>query len=126
MNVLNELIESAQKQSDLAAVWLYGSRARGDNHESSDYDLAVAYIDWLENPLERRLRPELQSHTWQDLLALPEGAISVVDLAIVPVPLGMSILLEGKLLLDKLPDIRMVQESRIMSRWEHDYLFHQS
>lgn len=125
MDVLNKLIQSAKEQADLAAVWLYGSRARGDNHQFSDYDLAVAYVSWLDDPLERRLRPELQSQAWQDLLALPEGAVSVVDLAIAPIPLGMSILLEGKLLLDKLADIRMVQESRIMSRWEHDYLYHQ-
>lgn len=124
MAVLDAIIERAQTQSDIAAIWLYGSRARGDNHDASDYDLAVAYTNWLEDPIERRLRPELQEQTWQDLLGLPGGVISVVDLAIVPIPLGMSILLEGKILLDRLPQIRMVQESRITGRWEHDYLFH--
>lgn len=120
-DVLDRLVALADKQQDIAALWLYGSRARDDQHEASDYDLAVAFTDWITDPLERRLRPELLAMQWQEALQLPEGCISLVDLAICPIPLGWSILSEGKLLLDHQPQIRMTQESRIMSRWELDY-----
>ncbi|HSP56794.1 MAG TPA: nucleotidyltransferase domain-containing protein [Halomonas sp.] len=119
--VLAELITLAEAHEDIAALWLYGSRARGDHGTDSDYDLAVAFTDWLISPLERRLRPELLALDWQRQLGLPEGKIGVVDLAICPVPLGWSILSEGRLLLDRQPQLRMTQESRIMSRWELDY-----
>ncbi|PXX99227.1 type VII toxin-antitoxin system MntA family adenylyltransferase antitoxin [Halomonas sp. LBP4] len=119
--VLAELVALAGSCDDIAALWLYGSRARGDDGVDSDYDLAVAFTDWITNPLERRLRPELLALDWQRELGLREGKISVVDLAICPIPLGWSILSEGQLLLDRHPQLRMTQESRIMSRWELDY-----
>src|SRR5690554_6416785 len=40
---LEAIISLARRRDDLAAVWLYGSRARGDHHPESDFDLAVAY-----------------------------------------------------------------------------------
>ncbi|WP_346299043.1 nucleotidyltransferase domain-containing protein [Halomonas sp. BM-2019] len=118
---MTRLISLADQHDDLAALWLYGSRARGDHHGASDYDLAVAFADWLPDALERRLRPELLAMSWREALGLGETSLSVVDLAICPVPLGWSILNEGRLLVDRLPQIRMTQESRIMSRWELDY-----
>ncbi|KAA0014580.1 nucleotidyltransferase domain-containing protein [Billgrantia pellis] len=122
--VLERLISLARERDDLAALWLYGSRARGDHGEQSDYDLAVAFTDWLKSPLERRLRPELLALDWQRELGLPDGKLSVVDLANCPIPLGWSILEQGRLLLDQHPQLRMTQEARIMSRWEQDYYHH--
>lgn len=119
--VIVRLLEIAGQHDDLAALWLYGSRARGDHHPASDYDLAVAFTTWLEDPLERRLRPELLAMEWQRALGLEEGRLSIVDMAICPIPLGWSILSEGRRLLDRHPQLRMTQESRIMSRWELDY-----
>ena len=119
--VLAKLLTLARAREDIAALWLYGSRARGDHGINSDYDLAVAFTDWITDPLERRLRPELLAMDWQRELGLSEGEISVVDLAICPIPLGWSILSEGQRLLDHHPQLRMTQESRIMSRWELDY-----
>ncbi len=123
-DVLERLISLARERDDLAALWLYGSRARGDHGEQSDYDLAVAFTDWLKSPLERRLRPELLALDWQRELGLPDGKLSVVDLANCPIPLGWSILEQGRLLLDQHPQLRMTQEARIMSRWEQDYYHH--
>ena len=112
----------AMVQEEIAALWLYGSRARGEHHDASDFDLAVAFTTWLNDPLERRLRPELLALEWQQALGMSEDMLSVVDLAIAPIPLGWSILDQGRLLLDRHPQIRMRQESRILSRWEIDYL----
>jgi len=124
-----ELIEQIQKlaleEDKLAALWLYGSRARGDNHATSDYDLAAGFTDWLEDPIERRLRPELLAESWIAELDLPEKALSLVDIGLAPIPLGIAILSEGKLLVDRHPQIRLTLESRILSRWELDYQHHQ-
>lgn len=120
--LVGQLIGLAKQRQEIAALWLYGSRARGDHHPGSDYDLAVAFTDWIPDALERRLRPELLAMDWQEALGLPDGRLSVVDLATCPIPLGWSILSEGQLLLDQHPQARMTHESRIFSRWELDYL----
>lgn len=125
MDIHHKLCSIADRQDDIAALWLYGSRARGEHHEGSDYDLAVAFADWVDDPLERRLRPELLAEQWRTELGFPEGMLSVVDMAIVPVPLGLAVLADGRLLLDKHPQIRLRQESRILSRWELDYAYQQ-
>jgi len=85
----------------------------------------VVFINRIADRLERRLRPELLALEWQEVLQLPEGQLSVVDLSSCPVPLGWSILSEGSLLADKEPGARMRAESRIYSMWEIDYLHNQ-
>lgn len=121
-DTLDAIRHLAMVRDDIAALWLYGSRARGEHHDASDFDLAVAFTTWLNDPLERRLRPELLALEWQQALGMSEDMLSVVDLAIAPIPLGWSILDQGRLLVDRHPQIRMRQESRILSRWEIDYL----
>lgn len=122
MDQLAKITELARQRSDIAALWLYGSRARGDHHAASDYDLAVVFTHWEPDALTRRLRPEEVALEWQHRLAMPEGSISVVDLAIAPVPLGWNVLSQGKLLLDLSPSHRMQTEQRIYSMWELDYV----
>ncbi|GHA12452.1 type VII toxin-antitoxin system MntA family adenylyltransferase antitoxin [Oceanisphaera arctica] len=122
MEQLANIIELARQRSDIAALWLYGSRARGEHHAGSDYDLAVVFTLWEPDALSRRLRPEEVAIDWQHQLAMLEGTISVVDLAIAPVPLGWSVLSQGKLLLDLSPSNRMQAEQRIYSMWELDYV----
>ena len=124
--MIQALIQLVKADPQLLAMWIYGSRARGDAGPVSDYDLAAVFADWEEDALERRLRPEVLALEWQQALELPEGALSLVDLSCCPVPLGWSILSEGKLLVDKKPEIRMSVESRIFSIWELDYLHHQN
>jgi len=124
-NLTDQITQIADVDPGIAALWLYGSRARGDHHAGSDYDLAVAFTHWEKDPLERRLRPELLAQDWLRALDLPDNTFSLVDIAIAPIPLGIAILADGKLLLDKQPGIRLRQESRILSRWEIDYEYHQ-
>jgi hypothetical protein len=120
--IIQALMRLAQAQPNIAALWLYGSRARGDHHANSDYDLAVAFSDWLDDPLERRLRPEVLALDWQQALALDDGMLSVADMGSAPIPLCVSVLTQGKLLTDSQPGERMRQEARILSFWEIDYL----
>jgi uncharacterized protein len=123
--ILQSLIEQANIDSDVITLWLYGSRARGDHHPESDYDLAVLFSSRLSDRFEARVRPEVKALEWAETLKLPENTISLVDIAICPIPLGISVLQEGRLLIDKDKSTRFREESRILSRWEIDYLYHQ-
>ncbi len=51
VKVENFIVESAKKYN-MSKVILYGSRARGDNHERSDIDLAVEGGDVVKFILE--------------------------------------------------------------------------
>lgn len=124
-SLTNKITNIASNTKGLAALWLYGSRARGDNHNNSDYDLAVVFTTWEKEPLERRLRPELLAIDWHSELSLPENTLSIVDIATAPIPLAWNIIKEGILLLDIEPASRMCHEARIMSRWELDFSYHQ-
>lgn len=44
--VLDFVRTAALKETEIEAVRLFGSRARGDHHERSDYDLAVYAPHW--------------------------------------------------------------------------------
>lgn len=121
--VLIELINLARRNRDVAALWLYGSRSKGTSHKSSDYDLAVLFISRVEDPLERRLRPELLALSWAKELELEERDISVIDIQVAPVPLVMNAI-SGKLLYCGDHSARYVAEGIIMSKAELDYLHH--
>ena len=49
-NIINEIKEELkQKYSDFRGLYLFGSRARGDFNENSDYNIALIFdreIDW--------------------------------------------------------------------------------
>lgn len=124
--MLDRIIKLAEQDDDIAALWLYGSRARGDHHANSDYDLAVVFFTRESDSLDRRLKPEVKALEWQHAQGVPEGTMSMVDLSTCPVTLGWSILSEGKLLVNKSPEVRLRAESRIYSMWELDYQYHQT
>ncbi|KAK6024998.1 nucleotidyltransferase domain protein [Ostertagia ostertagi] len=54
------IVAWARSHRDIEAVWLFGSRARGDSRPNSDIDLAVmtpTELDWIDN--QRQYRDEL-------------------------------------------------------------------
>ena len=53
-----------------------------------------------------------------------EGELSVLDMGIASIPLAMSVLTTGKLLLSKNASRQLQEQQRIMSKWEIDYLYH--
>lgn len=89
---LNRISEFAEKNPDILVVWLYGSRAKGDSHQKSDYDLAVAFGSFIKDPVEKRLRPEYLALDWQKILGLHEFQLSVVDINQIPIPLAWEII----------------------------------
>ena len=114
----------AEENKAIELLWLYGSYAKGTAHEKSDIDLAVVFKLWEDDMIERRLRPELLALEWQKQLRLKEGALSVLDMAIAPIPIAMSVLKQGTLLVSKNRSRQFQEQQRIMSKWEIDYLYH--
>ena len=75
------IIKLAKQNSDVAIVWLYGSRAKNIANINSDYDLAVAFKTFIkDDPLEKRLRPECLTLDWQRALGLHDFQLSIVDI----------------------------------------------
>jgi len=120
----DKIIQLAQEDPGLELLWLYGSHAKGTAHINSDIDLAVIFKEWEEDILERRLRPELLALKWQRELNLKEGELSILDMNIAPIPIAMSVLKSGQLLLSKNRSRQFREQQRIMSKWEIDYLYH--
>ena len=118
------IITLANENSTIELLWLYGSYAKGTAHEQSDIDLAVVFKSWEADVIERRLRPELLALEWQKQLSLKEGELSILDMTIAPIPIAMSVLKQGKLLLSKNRSRQFQEQQRIMSKWEIDYLYH--
>lgn len=120
----SKIIQLAEDDENIELLWLYGSHAKGTAHKNSDIDLAVAYKTWENDVMERRLRPELLAIEWQNKLKLKEGELSILDINNVPIPLAMSVLKTGHLLLGKNLSRQLQEQQRIMSKWEIDYLYH--
>ncbi len=123
--LLEALADMARREPSIAVLWLYGSHAKGTATAKSDIDLAVAFRDFEQDPLERRLRPELLAQAWQDALGLEAERLSIVDINLVPLPLAHAVIRTGRVLQanDRLRLAR--EENRITSMWELDHLYHQ-
>jgi len=118
---IKQIVQLAEHNPEVEIVWLYGSRARGNAHSQSDYDLAIAFKTYIEDPIERRLRPELLALKWCKQL---NNQLSIIDINQVPLPLAYTVIQDNKLLYSQNDYRRMVEEQRIMSKWELDYTYH--
>jgi predicted nucleotidyltransferase len=120
--ILSKIPLLARPNPDIAIIWLYGSRAKGDAHQASDYDLAVAFGTFIkDDPLEKRLRPECLALDWQRALGLHDFQLSVVDINQVPILLAWEIIQADTVLFCR-DENRLWQETlRIHSRMELDY-----
>ncbi|MBQ0726850.1 MAG: nucleotidyltransferase domain-containing protein [Thalassolituus oleivorans] len=127
--LLPQIMQLAQTNPEIDALYLYGSHAKGNANEHSDIDLAVIFSATEENhlkrdPLKQRLRPELLAIDWNQQLGIPENTLSILDLENGPVPLGMAVLKTGKLLINKDTGRDFEVTGKIMSKWEIDHLHH--
>ncbi len=125
MKFEKRLKKLAEETSQIEVLWLYGSQAKGNATEHSDIDLAVAFKDYEEDIIERRLRPEILAIEWQQELGLEEGKLSVVDINQARVPLALEVINCRYIILSKNQGRQMLEEQRIMSMWEIDHLYHQ-
>lgn len=97
----------AKRVSGLAAVYLFGSRAREDAGPESDIDLAVLTLDNLD-PVERW---KLQ----EDLAAQAHQNVDLVDLRRASAVLRVQILRDSRLLADLQPSVRTAFEAHALS-----------
>jgi len=118
---LKKIISLAKENKALEVVWLYGSQARHVATAESDYDLAVAFKAYIDDPIERRLRPELLALQWQQVLAID---LSIIDINQVPLELAYTVVQDNFVLYSRNEYRRLVEEQCIMSKWEIDYLYH--
>jgi len=120
MKMLEDIIRIICDHCEVDAIYLYGSRARGQEHAQSDWDIAVLFATYEKDLLERVVRPQMVEALLERELR-QYNKISVVDLEIVPPPLQMNII-RGKRLYDRMvPHVRRVEMS-IISKIEKDYL----
>ncbi len=118
---IKQIITLAKNNLEVEILWLYGSRARGNANTNSDYDLAIAFKSYFDDPIERRLRPELLSLEWNKQLDIK---LSIVDINQALLPLAYTILEDNTVLYSENENRRMTEEQRIMSKWELDYSYH--
>ncbi len=119
---INSIVSLARQTPEIVVLWLYGSRAKGVAHERSDYDLAVAFRDFVkDDPVERRLRPECLALDWQRALSLREGELSIVDINLAPIPLAFEIIDADSVLFCRDEDRLWRETMRVHSRKELDY-----
>jgi predicted nucleotidyltransferase len=99
---------------DLAAIYLFGSRAGGRGGPRSDVDLAVVLREELDATARWRKRLSLLGDACQ---RLGTDAVDLVVLEDAPAPLGHRVLKGSRLLGDPLPPRRVEVASRILGRY---------
>ena len=107
-NVLEKLSDVFERNGILL-VYLFGSRARGEVHEESDYDFAVLFgraVDVLE---EVELAVELA-----DALGVPADRVDIVSLDKAGLDLAFKIIREGELVYARDEDTRRRFETRVL------------
>ena len=103
---------AGRETGEAAAVYLFGSVARGDDRPGSDVDLGILY---RRDPpptfegLPLRLEGEIER-----LLGRP---VQVVTLNTAPADLRARVLRDGVLLLDRDPSLRIRFEVRTRNEW---------
>jgi len=70
--ILDRLKRLAAKHEGIEVVWLYGSRATGQELPDSDFDLAIAFCDVAKDALQRQTRCDHLKFEWADKLELAE------------------------------------------------------
>lgn len=117
--ILMRLQQFAIQNADVAAIWLYGSRAHGRARQDSDYDLAIAFQNFSLEPLVRYTRPHTLALDWACALNLPERMLSIVDINQVPIYLAYQIIDTGQLIYNDGSARAWQEVTRINSLFEY-------
>ncbi len=109
-----ELREFFAARSNIRLVYLFGSRARGDAAETSDYDFGVLLGEDADSDYRYILAHEL-------VVLLGTSDVDVVPLREAPIELAYNIIAEGRLLFERDLEERVDFEARTISKY-CDYL----
>jgi predicted nucleotidyltransferase len=110
--VTKKLADYFRQRSDIAAVYLFGSVARGTARASSDVDVGVLY--------RAPLAPTLEAQPYGDEARLSEQfarTVQVVELNVAPVDLVHRVLRDGILVLDLDKSRRIAFEVRARNEY---------
>ncbi|SDG83440.1 nucleotidyltransferase domain-containing protein [Sulfitobacter delicatus] len=93
---VQQLVELCKREMQATEVWLFGSRARGDHHEDSDYDLLAVVPDDAPADIDSpqaafRLRRKSGAHA--DLLTARKTDFN--EAKVVPTLFAHTIVTEG-------------------------------
>ena len=114
MTPLETLSHLAGQTEAIDVLWLYGSRARGDAHRGSDYDLAAALAGPLSGDDRCRI---VEDFEYAASRALDEP-VSCVDINRAPVALATAVINEGRVLFCRSYLRLRAEEQRVWSLWE--------
>lgn len=91
--VIENVINTFSKISEIKGIILYGSRVRGDSIEDSDMDILVLYEGELTGPeeLKRKALPDLEDYLYVSIVFYP-----LDDFASSEDPFVINIKKEGK------------------------------
>ncbi|MCK6527340.1 nucleotidyltransferase domain-containing protein [Myxococcota bacterium] len=113
---LDALVRYLDAQPDVAAAWVFGSRARGDHRSGSDVDLALlGGRGWEARPdsLERALD---WSREIPEVLGLPPDGVDVVVAQDLKPLAALAVVREGILVFDRDWRLRTEWQLRALHR----------
>ncbi|WP_119394916.1 type VII toxin-antitoxin system MntA family adenylyltransferase antitoxin [Salinibius halmophilus] len=110
----------AEQNDDIAAVWLYGSRAKGTSRPNSDFDIAVAFNDFSLDHLAKYLRPNELALDWQQSLGLTEQQMSVIDISLSPTYLALNVVESGMVIYSDNSSRVYRETARVRSLYEFE------
>lgn len=111
---LDALVLAWGVDPDLAAIYIFGSRAGATAGPRSDVDLAVVLREGLDGDARWRKRLDLQTEACR---RLGTDAVDLVVLEDAPAPLGHRVLKHGRLLNDMVPRRRAAVAERILGQY---------
>jgi predicted nucleotidyltransferase len=111
---IDALARSWSDDPDLAAIYLFGSRAAGRGGPRSDVDLAVILREDLDADARWRKRLALLGDACR---RLGTDAVDLIVLEDAPAPVGHRVLKAGRLLRDRSPKRRVEVTERILRRY---------
>ncbi|MEM3564178.1 MAG: nucleotidyltransferase domain-containing protein [Candidatus Jordarchaeaceae archaeon] len=109
---LNRVSEVFGRYPNVVAAYVFGSRARGDYREDSDWDIGVLLLQGFEARDFLEFLEDLRSALDVDFKKLNLAVMNDVD-----IDFAFQILSEGKLLYEKDADLRSDLEVNIIKRY---------
>ncbi|MBK7585278.1 MAG: nucleotidyltransferase domain-containing protein [Myxococcales bacterium] len=107
---LADVVRCLERETSLAALWLFGSEARGGARADSDVDLAALFV---ESPT-----PAVRLELSAALSRLLAREVDLVDLGTGSPAIAMQVLRHGRLLVDRRPELRVSFATVLPSRYE--------